>query len=139
LNSTANTLSTSYANLSKLYQHKPFLDIKLNVVFICLPQTSDDIHVTVDHMKSIITVVEYPIMSKCSHQLSWTQFIWFNITETQTSASAATTTTTTKLLALYGSNIYSLQTKVEVFPSCALKALRGLELQLNSILTTTLE
>jgi hypothetical protein len=58
--------------------------------------------------------------------------------ETQTSAST-TTTTTIKIRALYGSNTCSLQAKVEVFPSCALKALGSVELQLNSFLTTTLD
>ena len=121
IHSTANNLRTSSAHLSKGYQQKPFLDVKLNVVFTFLPHMFDDLHVTRDHMKLIITVMDYRIMKECSLQLPWKLFIWLKTVETNTSSPTATTTNTMSL-ALYCSNICSLKDKDKVFLLRGLKA-----------------
>lgn len=132
--STANILSTSCAHISKVYQQKPFLEVKLNVVFISLPHVFDDLHVTDNHMKLMITVLDYPIMTKCPQWLSWTQFVFLKIVKTNISAPTATTTTNTILLVLHGSKTYSLIDKDKVFPSRALKTCKKCGITASSIL-----
>jgi hypothetical protein len=62
--------------------------------------------------------------------------------ETHTSATTATTTTTTTtttntiLLALYGSNTYSLKNKDKIFPSRTLKAYKRHGITAPSILNS---